>query len=149
MLWDLWGCGTEQHLFYLCIFIINCIVLVVFFSSLILWSCGSLICIYTFYFKRYFVYLFHSNIFFLYGLLKCLVLQVSHFKFPTFFPLPFCFVGKLHNHSIIFVPWLPDDIPNVDGGILSYKVFVILVHVIIYWYECNVICIFIFVFSLV
>lgn len=71
------------------------------------------------------------------------------FLFPTFFPLPFCFVGKLHNHSIIFVPWLPDDIPNVDGGILSYKVFVILVHVIIYWYECNVICIFIFVFSLV
>lgn len=34
---------------YLCIFKIICIVVVVF-SILILWSCGSLICIYTFYF---------------------------------------------------------------------------------------------------
>lgn len=94
MLWDLWGCGTEQHLFYLCIFIINCIVLVVFFSSLILWSCGSLICIYTFYFKRYFVYLFHSNIFFLYGLLKCLVLRVAHFYSPLFFHFLFVLWGN-------------------------------------------------------
>lgn len=95
------------------------------------------------------LYIFFTPIYFFIWIVEMLSAASFPFLFPTFFPLPFCFVGKLHNHSIIFVPWLPDDIPNVDGGILSYKVFVLLVHVIIYWYECNVICIFIFVFSLV
>lgn len=95
------------------------------------------------------LYIFFTPIYFFIWIVEMLSAASFPFLFPTFFPLPFCFVGKLHNHSIIFVPWLPDDIPNVDGGILSYKVFVILVHVIIYWYECNVIYIFIFVFSLV
>lgn len=149
MLWDLWGCGTEQHLFYLCIFIIYCIVLVgVFFfpDTVILWFLDLHLHIL---FLNGILYIFFTPIYFFIWIVEMLSAASCPFLFPTFFPLPFCFVGKLHNHSIIFVPWLPDDIPNVDGGILSYKVFVILVHVIIYWYECNVICIFIFVFSLV
>lgn len=149
MLWDLWGCGTEQHLFYLCIFIIYCIVLVgVFFfpDTVILWFLDLHLHIL---FLNGILYIFFTPIYFFIWIVEMLSAASCPFLFPTFFPLPFCFVGKLHNHSIIFVPWLPDDIPNVDGGILSYKVFVLLVHVIIYWYECNVICIFIFVFSLV
>lgn len=149
MLLDLWGCGTEQHLFYLCIFIIYCIVLVgVFFfpDTVILWFLDLHLHIL---FLNGILYIFFTPIYFFIWIVEMLSAASFPFLFPTFFPLPFCFVGKLHNHSIIFVPWLPDDIPNVDGGILSYKVFVLLVHVIIYWYECNVICIFIFVFSLV
>lgn len=155
MLWDLWGCGTEQHLFYLCILKIICIVVVVFFfpDTVILWFLNL-----------------HLHILFLHGIVCLFFIPVYFFIWivemlsainfpsvlfplfpPLFPPLPFCFVGKLHNHSIISVPWLPEDIPNVDGGIVSYKVHVYVILVIIYWCECNIIytCIFIFVFSLV
>lgn len=94
MLWDLWGCGTEQHLFYLCIFIIYCIVLVgVFFfpDTVILWFLDLHLHIL---FLNGILYIFSLQYIFLYGLLKCLVLQVSHFYSPLFFHFLFVLWGN-------------------------------------------------------